>query len=694
MSFVLPSTMKLYMSITEEHADPWRRDVTMDDFSLMDRSVGTSNRTDGTYDVQFGDYCQKAMQRHLFLACRKYVVHVQTYGPQVSWTSMHTSVVASAATLLQQQNISYDNNYNNDKKRMLQQYARSIQSKPPSDPELPVNKPLLTFDMNISETPEVTRSEVSAEHRDVTEKSFDDIPGPRGIYTWPLIGTLLHFKPFTRYTLRNIHELYMELFERYGSLVRITFGRWMVLVEDPEDIGVIYQNEGRYPRRPTLDLLLVYCERNNQALGLASRRPTFDLLLVYCERNNQALGLASRRPAIDLLQVYYNHNNQTLGFGSREDEEWMKMRRPLNRKMLKPGSALKYLQVQNEVADDLVTRFRERQLNPAEIREEFFKYAIESISSLAFNKRMGYLTNEMEMSPQKRESVANLQYLFELFNEALHTGTGLYKYFRTPFYKKYEKVSNDVLSLTNSILNDCLLEVNKKDELGQVDGPDSTFIETMLANDDITLEDIKTVIVDLFVAGSDSTAKNLQLVLYSLAKNPEKQRHLYEEIVSVIGTSGPLTESALSEMQYLKACVKESFRFYNPISSICRFLPNEILLRGHRIPKDTMVVMCNHRIVKSEKYFHRPDQFLPERWLRNQDGRLTEAIHPMASLPFGFGPRSCVGRRFAEQEIFLAVTKIVQSFELGLQPGHEEINIHYTVFITTEDPIHFVFNKR
>ncbi|XP_041352068.1 cytochrome P450 27C1-like [Gigantopelta aegis] len=478
-----------------------------------------------------------------------------------------------------------------------------------------------------------------------TAKPFDSLPGPKGIYYLPIIGPLLHFKPFTNHTLKTIHELYGDFLKRYGPIVRVNFGKWMVLIEDPDDIGVVFQNEGRYPKRSTADLHLVYCKRNNIASGVAAR----------------------------------------------EDEDWLLLRRAINVRMMKADAAVKYLAIQNQVADDLVSRFTRLEFSPLQLRDEFFKYATESISALAFNKRLGFLDDDLDSMSKKTLSLENMRKLFELFNESFYMGYGLYKHFRTPFYKQYEKVTNNVFGLTNSILNECLAEIKQS---GKVNANNS-FLETMLTQEGISLEDIRTVIIDLFVAGTDSTAKNIQMVLYTLAKNPAHQQRLYEEIKSQIGTSGPLTEDALSRMQYLKACVKEAFRVYYPTSTgTSRFLANDIVLRGYKIPKNTLMILCNHKTVKDEKYFHHPEEFIPERWLRDEHGHRMAPVHPMAMLPFGFGSRSCLGRRFAEQEIYLAIIKLLQSFEVSLEPGHEEVRLEYTVFISTREPIHFVFKKR
>lgn len=70
----------------------------------------------------------------------------------------------------------------------------------------------------------------------------------------------------------------------------------------------------------------------------------------------------------------------------------------------------------------------------------------------------------------------------------------------------------------------------------------------------------------------------------------------------------------------------------------------------------TTVIACSPR----DRYYHRAKEFLPERWLRDNSGAREHPIHSLAFLPFGFGARSCIGRRFAEQELYIATVKVLR----------------------------------
>lgn len=71
------------------------------------------------------------------------------------------------------------------------------------------------------------------------------------------------------------------------------------------------------------------------------------------------------------------------------------------------------------------------------------------------------------------------------------------------------------------------------------------------------------------------------------------------------------------------------------------------------------MILCNDHISKSERYFNDANKFDPSRWNKEEKN-----IHPYAALPFGVGARQCVGRRLAEQEVYITVIKVCQDFVL------------------------------
>lgn len=112
----------------------------------------------------------------------------------------------------------------------------------------------------------------------------------------------------------------------------------------------------------------------------------------------------------------------------------------------------------------------------------------------------------------------------------------------------------------------------------------------------------------------------------------------------------------------------------NPISvGIGRVLQNDVVLSGYLVPKYTVVVTQNQITCRLPEYFDDPKEFQPERWLRDSvqshDVRSLKSIHPYLLLPFGHGPRSCIARRFAEQNMQVFLLQLCREVNFSWRGG-------------------------
>ncbi|XP_060519460.1 probable cytochrome P450 303a1 [Cylas formicarius] len=191
------------------------------------------------------------------------------------------------------------------------------------------------------------------------------------------------------------------------------------------------------------------------------------------------------------------------------------------------------------------------------------------------------------------------------------------------------------------------------DMLNQPACPDSFSEEQLLA-----------ICMDMFMAGSETTNNTLSFCFLYLILNPDIQSKAREEIDSVLGDRMPSLEDR-SKMPYMECIVLESLRMFAARAfSVPHRAVKDTYLGGYFIPKDVLVTANLHGCMMSaEAGFKNPDQFIPERFLK--DGAVSV---PENFYPFGLGKRRCMGEYLARANIFLFATSLLQKFEFHVVP--------------------------
>ncbi|CAG2102769.1 unnamed protein product [Medioppia subpectinata] len=174
---------------------------------------------------------------------------------------------------------------------------------------------------------------------------------------------------------------------------------------------------------------------------------------------------------------------------------------------------------------------------------------------------------------------------------------------------------------------------------------------------EISEDDILATSFIFFVAGYETTATLLSLLFYSLAVDPKCQQKLYEEVKRF---DGNFSYENISKMPYLEACVAETLRLYNPISAVGRMASEEYKIgdTGLTIPKGMLVNFDVQTLHHNPDYYPDPDRWDPERFMPENRDQLV----PYTYMPFGMGPRNCVGMRFALMEAKTAAAHLVNKF--------------------------------
>ncbi|CAH2245836.1 cytochrome P450 2K6-like [Pelobates cultripes] len=190
-----------------------------------------------------------------------------------------------------------------------------------------------------------------------------------------------------------------------------------------------------------------------------------------------------------------------------------------------------------------------------------------------------------------------------------------------------------------------------------------------------------SVITTLFSAGTETTASTIRWAIFFMAKYPDIQKHVHEEIDKVIGTSLPKYEHRVI-MPYTNAVIHETQRFANIVpTNLPRATTKDIMFKGYYLPQGTYIIPLLESVLYDKTQFDNPESFCPEHFL-DSDGRF---VKNSAFMPFSAGKRVCIGETLAKMELFLFFTSLMQSFSIHPAPGNSviEFKIKPTVGFTS-----------
>ena len=193
-----------------------------------------------------------------------------------------------------------------------------------------------------------------------------------------------------------------------------------------------------------------------------------------------------------------------------------------------------------------------------------------------------------------------------------------------------------------------------------------------------------------FVAGYETTATALSWTAFELALNPSTQDKLYEEVVTAVDSNGDLDYDMVARLPYLDAVVSETLRLHNPAGRLNRVCVEETELAGIKIPVDFTVEMSVHSVHHCEEYFPNAYKFDPERFMPEN----RHNIKPYTYLPFGAGPRSCIGLRFALMETKIAIAYVIRQFRFSKSPNTSMKPETKHVFLNTPADMILYVEKR
>ncbi|XP_048361675.1 cytochrome P450 2J2-like isoform X1 [Sphaerodactylus townsendi] len=198
------------------------------------------------------------------------------------------------------------------------------------------------------------------------------------------------------------------------------------------------------------------------------------------------------------------------------------------------------------------------------------------------------------------------------------------------------------------------MEKSKKD-------PASTYNE----------ENLVQCIIDLFIAGSDTTANTLHWALLFMANHPDIQEKVHKEIKDVLGSVQSLSYQDKKKLPYTNAVIQEVQRAqYILLFGVSRQCAKDVNMFHFLIPKGTFVIPDIYSVLHDPIHWETPEAFNPNHFL-DKDGLFVENE---AFLPFGAGARICPGEQLARIELFIFFTSLMRAFKFQLPDGVKELS--------------------
>jgi cytochrome P450 len=181
----------------------------------------------------------------------------------------------------------------------------------------------------------------------------------------------------------------------------------------------------------------------------------------------------------------------------------------------------------------------------------------------------------------------------------------------------------------------------------------------------MTAQEVRDQVVTIFMAGHETTAQALAWTWYLLSQHPAAEAKLHEELASVLEGRTPRHDD-VANLPYARMVLEEAMRLYPPAHTLGRQPIAADEVSGHRIPAGSTVLIVPWMLHRKPSLWERPDRFEPERFSPER-----AAARPRFTyLPFGAGPRICIGAAFAMEEGILILATIAQRYRLRLKPGH------------------------
>uniref|UniRef100_A0AAY4BCA7 Cytochrome P450 3A n=1 Tax=Denticeps clupeoides TaxID=299321 RepID=A0AAY4BCA7_9TELE len=457
------------------------------------------------------------------------------------------------------------------------------------------------------------------------------VPGPRPV---PVFGTSLEYR-------KGFFNFDLECFRKYGKIWGFYDGRQPVMsIVDPAMIKTVLVKE------------CYSFFTNRRDIGLNG--PLYDAVSVA------------------------------------EDEDWRRIRAVLSPSFT--SGRLKEMFGIVETHSQALVKSMAREANQGkalDMKEFFGAYSMDVVTSTAFSVDIDSLNNP------KDPFVTNIKKMLKFdFLDPLFFIIGLFP-FMIPVLKTFG------VSFFKKSVTDFFYAALKKIKSERTTNPHKSrvdFLQLMMdsqgreGNDTLkeygqwrlSDHEILSQSMIFIFAGYETTSSTLSFLFYNLATNPDVMKKLQEEIDEVFPNKAPVQYDALMKMEYLDSVLNESLRLFPVAARLERACKKTVEIHGVTIPKGMIVMVPTYVLHKDPDLWTDPESFKPERFSKENK----ESIDPYVYMPFGAGPRNCIGMRFALVVIKLAAVELLQRYSfVTCEETQVPLELDFQGLLTPKKPV-------
>uniref|UniRef100_A0A671U231 unspecific monooxygenase n=2 Tax=Sparus aurata TaxID=8175 RepID=A0A671U231_SPAAU len=349
-----------------------------------------------------------------------------------------------------------------------------------------------------------------------------------------------------------------------------------------------------------------------------------------------------------------------------EDDHWRRLRNILSPNF-SSGHIKEMFSIMKHHSHKLTTSLQSKARNNEVItmKDFFGAYTIDVMASCVFSVDMDSTSNPSSPTPfithlSKLFRFSLLPFMFAawfpIFLPVLELlGVSLFPRSTTTFFQGFvEKVRAERNGSSHQNSGDFLQNMINTQA---ANGPTNKT-----QNKGLTDHEIISQVTMLLFAGYETSATTLVLLAYSLARNPEVMKRLQVEIDSTFPNKGPVQYEALMQMEYLDSVVSECLRLYPPAGRLERIAKETVKINGVTIPKNMLVMIPVYALHHDPELWPEPEEFKPDRFSKQNKQNINQYTY----LPFGFGPRNCIGMRFALVMLKLALVEVLQNYSFSV----------------------------